>query len=96
MPGTQTFEPQESRISMRVDPHRKAMIARAAKIQHTTISDFMLENAYQVASEIVADETNITITKKQFEHLCRALDNPPKKNLAKMRKLLNTKTVFDD
>ena len=96
MPGMQTFEPQETRISMRVDPQRKAMIARAAKIQRTTISDFVLENAYQIASEIVADETTITMTEEQFEHICRVLDNPPKKNLAKMRKLLNTKTVFDE
>lgn len=96
MPRTQTVEPRETRISMRVDPQRKAVIARAAKIQHTTISDFVLENAYQVASEIVADETSITMTKEQFEHMCRVLDNPPAESLARMRNLLNTKTVFDE
>ena len=96
MPRTQTVEPKEIRISMRVDPQRKAVIARAAKIQHTTISDFVLDNAYQVASTIVADETTILMTPEQFEHMCRILDNPPKAALTKMRKLLNTKTVFDE
>lgn len=96
MSGTQPREQQETRISMRVDPKRKAVIARAAKIQHTTISHFILENAYQVASGIVADETSITMTKEQFEHLCEVLDQPPKDSLSKMRKLLNTKTVFDE
>lgn len=86
---------RETRISMRVDRQRKAVIARAAKIQHTTISDFVLENAYRAASEVVGDETSITMTKEQFERLCQVLDNPPKENVAKMRRLLKTKTVFD-
>lgn len=100
MPKAQTVrskdQSKEMRISMRVDPRRKAVIARAAKIQHTTISDFMLDNAYQAASEIVADETSIVMTDEQFEQMCRILDNPPKDSLAKMHKLLNTKTVFDE
>lgn len=96
MPKTQTVASKETRISMRVDPQRKAVIARAAKIQHTTISDFVLENAYQIASGIVADETSIVMTGEQFEHLCRILDNPPAASVARMRKLLNTKTIFDE
>jgi uncharacterized protein (DUF1778 family) len=92
---TETVEPKELRISMRVDPERKAVIARAAKIQHTTISDFVLENAYGAAREIIAEETQISMTKKQFEAMCRILDHPPTANLKKMRKLLNTKTVLD-
>lgn len=96
MPRTQTVEPRESRISMRVDPQRKAVIARAAQIRHTTISDFVLENAYSAASDIVADETSIVMTAQQFDAFCRVLDNPPKASVAKMRQLLETKTVFDE
>jgi len=96
MPRVQTIEPRETRISVRVDPERKAVIARAAKIRHTTISNFVLENAYSAASEILADETQIIMTKEQFEHMCRVLDNPPAANLKKMRKLLKTKTVLDN
>lgn len=96
MPRTQTIKPRETRISMRVDPMRKAVIARAAQIQHTTISDFVLENAYQAASGIVADETSIVMNEKQFEHFCLMLDNPPPANLSKMKALLNKKTLLDD
>src|SRR5437667_9799355 len=38
---------KESRLSIRVDPERKAVIARAAKQLGHTISDFVMENAYQ-------------------------------------------------
>lgn len=95
MPRIQTVEPKEVRISMRVDPERKAVIARAARIRHTTISDFVLENAYDAAREIIAEETQISMTKEQFEYMCRVLDTPPAANLKKMRKLLTTKTVLD-
>lgn len=93
MPRTQTLEPKETRISMRVDRERKAVIARAAKIQRTTISDFVIENAYRIASGIVADETSIVMTDAQFDHFCQMLDNPPPENIARMKKLLDKKTL---
>ncbi|OGT65049.1 MAG: hypothetical protein A3J38_09875 [Gammaproteobacteria bacterium RIFCSPHIGHO2_12_FULL_45_9] len=96
MARTHPIEQKETRISMRVDPERKALIVRAARLRHTTVSNFILENAYSVAREIIADETQITMTKEQFAHMCHVLDNPPAANLQKMRKLLNTKTVLDE
>jgi uncharacterized protein (DUF1778 family) len=95
MATVQTVEPRELRISMRVDSERKAVIARAAYIRHTTISDFVLENAYDAAREIIAEETQIRMTKEQFEYMCQILDAPPAENLKKMRKLLTSKTVLD-
>lgn len=90
------FENKESRISVRVDLKRKAVIARAARIRHTTISDFILDNAYSRAREIIADETQISMTQEQFDYLCSILDNPPRANLKKMHDLLNSKTILDE
>ena len=53
-----------SRLSIRVDPARKAVIARAAKHRGDTISDFVLENAYQMAAELLADEGTIPLSRK--------------------------------
>ncbi|HMP03798.1 MAG TPA: DUF1778 domain-containing protein [Gemmatales bacterium] len=47
---------KHDRLSIRVDPARKAVIARAAKQLGDSISEFVLENAYQVATELLADE----------------------------------------
>src|SRR5690348_14846288 len=46
-----TSSTKAGRLSIRVDAARKAVIARAAKQHGDTLSDFVLENAYQMATE---------------------------------------------
>jgi len=86
---------KETRLSIRVDAARKAVIARAAKQHGDTISDFVLENAYQVAAELLADEGSISLSKKQVAHLFEVLDHPPAKSVAAVRKLLTERTILD-
>ena len=86
---------KESRLSIRVDPVRKAVIARAAKRYGHTISEFVLENAYQVAAELLADEQPVSLTKKQLAHLFETLDNPPATRVAAVRKLLSERSILD-
>jgi uncharacterized protein (DUF1778 family) len=86
---------KESRLSIRVDAARKAVITRAAKQQGETLSDFVLENAYQVATELLIDEGPIALTKKQITHIFATLDHPPAKSLAAVRKLLTERTILD-
>ena len=84
-----------SRLSMRVDPRRKAVIARAAKQHGHSISDFVLENAYQMATELLADEGAIELSKKQVAHIFEVLDRPPDKSVAAVRRLLTERSVLD-
>src|SRR5436190_661553 len=86
---------KESRLSIRVDPARKAVIVRAAKQRGDTISDFVLENAYQMATELLADEGAISLSKKQLAHIFETLDHPPAKSVAAVRKLLRERSVLD-
>jgi uncharacterized protein (DUF1778 family) len=85
----------ESRLSIRVDPKRKAVIARAAKQYGHTISDFVLENAYQMASELLADDGAIKLSKKQVTHIFEVLDHPSPKSVAAVRKLLTERSILD-
>jgi uncharacterized protein (DUF1778 family) len=87
---------KETRISVRVKPAQKAIIARAARLRRTTLTDFVLENALQVASQLVAEETHFEMTPEQFRRFCRALDAPPAKNLKAMQQLLNEPSVLDE
>ncbi len=89
-------EAKETRISVRVKPAQKAVIARAARLRHTTLTDFVVDNAFQVASQLVAEETQFQMTPKQFRQFCRALDAPPAKNLKAMQRLLNEPSVLDE
>ncbi|HEV3440775.1 MAG TPA: DUF1778 domain-containing protein [Gemmata sp.] len=86
---------KETRLSIRVDPARKAVIARAAKQHGDTLSDFVLENAYQMATELLADEGAISLNKKQLTHIFETLDHPPAKSIAAIRKLLTERSVLD-
>ena len=90
-----TMVTRESRLSIRVDAARKAVIARAAKRQGSTISEFVLENAYQVANVLLADEGPSLLTKKQVAYIFDVLDHPPAKSVAAVRKLLKEPSVLD-
>ena len=90
-----TSSNKESRLSIRVDPERKAVIARAAKQYGHTISDFVLENAYQMATELLADHGTIDLSKKQVAHIFEVLDHPPAKSVAAVRKLLAERSILD-
>ena len=86
---------QESRLSIRVDAVRKSVIARAAKQRGETLSEFVLENAYQVATELLADEGPVSLTRKQLAHIFETLDNPPPTSVAAVRKLLTERSILD-
>lgn len=86
---------EESRLSLRIDPARKAVIARAAKQQGATLSDFILENAYQMATELLVDEEAISLSRNQLAHIFETLDHPPAKSIAAVRKLLSEQSVLD-
>lgn len=86
---------RESRLSIRVDAARKAVIARAAKRHGVTLSDFVLENAYQVATELLADEGPVTLSRRQLAHIFETLDHPPPASVAAVRKLLTERSILD-
>ena len=90
-----TIKPRDGRLSIRIDPARKAVIARAAKQHGESISEFVVDHAYQLARTLLADEGKLNLTKSQVAEIFATLDNPPAKSVAALRKLLVTKTVLD-
>jgi len=87
---------KETRISIRIKPIQKALIARAARLQNASLTAFVLENALQAASQLVAEEKHFEMTREQFSRFCRALDAPPAKNLKAMQQLLNEPSALDE
>ena len=98
MPKTRSpqADARETRISVRIKPTEKALIARAARLRNATLAEFVLENALQAASQLVAEEKHFEMTPEQFRRFCRALDTPPAKNLKAMQQLLNAPGVLDE
>jgi len=84
-----------TRLSIRVDARRKAVIARAARQHGDTLSDFVLENAYQMATELLTDEEPLSLSRKQVIQIFETLDHPPAKKVAALRKLLSERSILD-
>ena len=87
--------PKATKVQLRLHPAEKAVIARAAELQRTTLSKFMLENAVQAAQQVLADQVHFTLSPEQWKAFCQALDAPPR-DIPALRQLLAEKSLFDD
>ena len=88
-------EQKQARLNIRASARQKEVIAKAAQLRHTTISDFVLESAYEAAVQALADNTHIVMSPQQFEEFCAVLDAPPPTDLTALRKLLTEPSILD-
>lgn len=75
-------------------PLQKEVIARAANLKQTTLTNFMVEQAFQAAQQILADQVHFYLSDQKWDEFCAALDAPPK-DLPRLRKLLARPSVFN-
>ena len=68
---------ESARINLRTSPEAKALIERAAAIMGSTVSSFMLQNAYEAARRLVAEQEVITLSDRDRDAFLEALENPP-------------------
>ena len=78
---------ESSRINLRTSVETKAMIERAAALMGTTVSGFVLQNAYVAARRVVSDYDTLMLTQREFEAFASSMEKPPKPKVA-LRKLM--------
>jgi len=78
---------ESARINLRTSAEAKAMIERAAALMGTTVSGFMLQNAYDAARRIVAETDTLMLTQRDFAAFTASIESPPKPKAA-LRKLM--------
>jgi len=78
---------ESARINLRTSAEAKAMIERAASLMGTTVSSFMLQNAFEAARRIVSETDTLLLTQRDFEAFTASIENPPKPKAA-LRKLM--------
>jgi uncharacterized protein (DUF1778 family) len=83
-----------TKVQLRLRPAQKAVIARAAALRQTTLSDFLLEHAYQAAQQVLADQVQFALPPERWKRFCEALDAPPRQ-IPALKKLLTETSVFD-
>jgi uncharacterized protein (DUF1778 family) len=77
MPAADTADSVETaRINLRTSAEAKALIERAAAYMGTTVSAFMLQNAYEAAKRVVAEHEVFMLTPRDFGAFASALDRP--------------------
>ncbi len=86
---------KDTKVQLRMRPLQKHVIARAAELKQTTITTFMVDQAFSAAQQILADQTHFYLSPGKWEEFCVALDAPPK-DLPALRKLLTEPSVFDE
>jgi uncharacterized protein (DUF1778 family) len=82
-----TASTDSARINLRTSPEAKALIERAAAIMGSTVSSFMLQNAYEAARRIVADKDSLMLSQQAFEAFVAHCEQPAKPTKA-LRKLM--------
>lgn len=83
-----------TRFSIRASSLQKRVIAEAARLKQTSMSEFVLEQAVLAAQEVIAEQSHFSLPPKQWKAFCTALDAPPK-SIPALRKLLTEPGVFD-
>lgn len=86
---------RDTKVQLRMMPLQKEVISRAANLKQTTLTNFMVENAFNAAQQILADQVHFYLSPEKWEEFCAALDAPPK-DIPALRKLLTGPSVFDD
>ena len=93
---TPQTEQKKARFNIRATPKQREAIVKAAHLKDITVSDFIIESAYDAAVQAIADDSHIVMPPKAFEAFCAALDAPPMTNLDALRKLLTQPSILDD
>src|SRR5436190_19149254 len=84
-----------TRVQLRLQPAQKALLARAAQLRRTSLSNFMLEHACEAAQQVLAEQVDIVLPATEWEAFCKALDAPPRQ-IPALKKLLTEASVFDE
>jgi uncharacterized protein (DUF1778 family) len=70
------------------------VLARAAELRQTSLSNFMLQHAYEAAQQVLAEQVDIVMPPTEWKAFRAALDAPPRQ-IPALKKLLTRPSVFD-
>lgn len=84
----------EERLSIRVNPKQKTVLAQAAKARHMNVSQFVLQASLSEAERVLHEETHIVVSPEEYERLCQVMDEPPAP-APRLRAALAKKPVWD-
>jgi uncharacterized protein (DUF1778 family) len=85
---------KQTKVQLRMRTEQKEVIAKAARLRQTTLSNFLLEHAYSAAQQVLAEQAHFVLPPERWQAFCEALDAPPRE-IPALKKLLTEASIFD-
>ncbi len=67
-----------NRIELRIKPEEKALLARAAALEHVDLTSFILRKVLPEARAVVDRSERVTLSERDSLKVLDLLENPPK------------------
>jgi uncharacterized protein (DUF1778 family) len=77
MARTQSDDARSDRIELRASPGEKALLLRAATLEHLDLTSFVMRAALPKAEHVVAAAENVELSVRDSLRVLDLLENPP-------------------
>lgn len=68
------------RMSLRIAAEEKSLLVRAAVLQHTNLTEFVIRTAVSSAKEVIEQNERLDLTERDSLQVLDLLENPPEPN----------------
>ena len=85
---------KDTTVTLRISRQQKTVLSQAAKLRHTSLTNFVLLEAFHAAQDTIADHVRFSLDDKQWELFCDALDKPAVR-IDSLNILLNEPSMLD-
>lgn len=75
-----TTATRSARLGLRATPQQETVLRRAAEVSNKSMTDFILDSAYQAAEQTLLDQRLFLVTSSQSQALLSLLDRPEQDN----------------
>ena len=75
-----TAATRSSRLGLRATPQQETVLRRAAEVTNKSMTEFILDSAYQAAEQTLLDQRLFMATRSQSQALLSLLDRPEQDN----------------
>ena len=71
---------RSARLGLSATPEQEAVLRRAAEVAHKSLTDFILDAAYQAAEQTLLDQRLFMVSGSQYRAILEMLDRPEADN----------------
>jgi len=69
-----------NRVSLRIAEEEKSLLVRAAALQHTNLTEFVVRTVVAAARDVIEQSERVELTERDSLHVMDLLENPPEPN----------------